>query len=57
MSISSQAARQVVQQYPQARFLLVGDGILREQIEQSLAAAGMADRFTFAGLVPPTQDS
>jgi glycosyltransferase involved in cell wall biosynthesis len=35
------------------RFLFVGDGILREQLQQQIAAAGLADYFQFTGLVPP----
>lgn len=49
------AAQQVTAQWPQARFLLVGDGILREQLEQRIARAGLRDHFQFTGLVPPTQ--
>ncbi len=35
------------------RFLFVGDGIFRERLMREVAAAGMADRFQFIGLVPP----
>lgn len=38
---------------PKARFLLVGDGPLRQRFEQRLRVLGLADRFVFAGLVPP----
>jgi glycosyltransferase involved in cell wall biosynthesis len=37
------------------KFLLVGDGILRPQIETQIAAAGLAERFRFTGLVPPAR--
>lgn len=47
------AAPQVVEACPQARFLLVGDGILRTSLEQQIAAAGLTGRFHFTGLVPP----
>ena len=47
------AARQVVDNAPEARFLFVGDGILRAPLEQSIAAAGLGHYFTFTGLVPP----
>lgn len=47
------AAQLVAARRPAVRFLLVGDGILREQIEQTLETLGVADRFTFTGLVPP----
>jgi glycosyltransferase involved in cell wall biosynthesis len=49
------AARSVVEQCPNVRFLLVGDGTLRRQFEAELTAAGIRDRFVFAGLVPPSQ--
>jgi len=49
------AARDVAARHPQARFLFVGDGILREQYQRQIAQAGIADRFVFTGLVPPRQ--
>jgi len=48
-----QAARQVVDAAPHARFLLVGDGILRDQLQRGIAAAGLADHFQLTGLVAP----
>lgn len=48
-----QAARDVLVRCPRARFLLVGDGILRPGFEAELTAAGIRDRFVFTGLVPP----
>eukprot|EP00913_Durusdinium_trenchii_P028298 g26526.t1 len=50
-----EAAKAVADRCPQARFLFVGDGILREQFESDIAGAGMTDRFVFTGLVPPAQ--
>ena len=47
------AARQITRDYPQARFLFVGDGILRQELEQSVVAAGLAEVVQFVGLVPP----
>lgn len=47
------AAPEIVRRSPRVKFLLVGDGVLREQVEQEAAAAGIADRLVFAGLVPP----
>jgi glycosyltransferase involved in cell wall biosynthesis len=47
------AARQLCRRYPQLRFLLVGDGILRRSLERQIAAAELADRFQFVGLVLP----
>ncbi len=47
------AAGAVAAKVPNVRFLLVGDGILRAEFEQKIAAAGLAEHFVFAGLVPP----
>jgi glycosyltransferase involved in cell wall biosynthesis len=47
------AAAEVVEKCPQVRFLLVGDGILREPIQQQIRAAGLESHFRFTGLVPP----
>jgi glycosyltransferase involved in cell wall biosynthesis len=49
------AASQVVRACPQVRFLLIGDGILREQLQRQIDAAGLHDHFFFAGLVPPDE--
>lgn len=49
------AAKAVAEKFPQVRFLLVGDGILRPQVEAQLLQLGLRDRFVFAGLVPPGQ--
>jgi glycosyltransferase involved in cell wall biosynthesis len=48
-----EAAGQVVAQNPQVRFLLVGDGLLRRQLQRQIAAAGLDPYFQFTGLVPP----
>jgi glycosyltransferase involved in cell wall biosynthesis len=48
-----QAARDVVARHPQARFLFVGDGILRADLEQQVAAGGLNAHVRFVGLVPP----
>ena len=49
------AARQVVDRYPNVRFLLVGDGILREPLQQQIASLNLTDHFLFSGLVPPAR--
>jgi len=49
------AARAVVDANPQVRFVLVGDGILRERLENDINTAGLRDHFHFTGLVPPTR--
>lgn len=48
-----EAAAEVVRQNPNSRFLLVGDGILRGQLEQRIAQLGLSRYFVFTGLVPP----
>jgi glycosyltransferase involved in cell wall biosynthesis len=50
-----QAAPRIVEACPGARFLLVGNGILREQLEQQATEAGIRDRLVFTGLVPPEE--
>lgn len=49
------AAPAIIQQFPETRFLLVGDGILRKHLETRIAQAGLTKNFVFAGLVPPEQ--
>ncbi|GAB4137100.1 MAG: glycosyltransferase family 4 protein [Planctomycetaceae bacterium] len=52
-----EAAKSVAAQCPRAKFLFVGDGILREQFTAEIKQAGLADRFVFTGLVPPEKVS
>ena len=47
------AAEKVVARHPQARFLFIGDGLLRESLERRIHDAGLAANFQFTGLVPP----
>jgi glycosyltransferase involved in cell wall biosynthesis len=49
------AAPAVANAIPDARFLLVGDGILREHYQQRINELGLASRFRFTGLVSPEQ--
>lgn len=44
-----EAARLVLNERPHARFFAVGEGPLREPLEQQARALGLADRFIFAG--------
>ncbi len=48
-----EAAERVVTQHNHVRFLLVGDGILRERRERQIREAGLSDYFHFTGLVQP----
>jgi glycosyltransferase involved in cell wall biosynthesis len=47
------AAADFVQANDNVRFLLVGDGVLRDELQTRLNEAGLAAYFQFAGLVPP----
>lgn len=49
------AAQRVIEKNPRVRFLLVGDGILREALTESIEAKGLGKYFLFTGLVPPNQ--
>ncbi len=49
------AAQEVVAKLPQAKFLFVGDGILRSELEEKIAKLGLTKHFVFTGLVPPQQ--
>jgi glycosyltransferase involved in cell wall biosynthesis len=44
-----EAARQVIDQRPAAKFYLFGEGPLREPLEQQARALGLGDRFVFGG--------
>ncbi len=43
------AARLVLNDRPRARFFIVGEGPLRQPLEEQARALGISDRFTFAG--------
>jgi len=47
------AAPAILGRCPRAKFLFLGDGILREALQARANALGVRDRFVFAGLVPP----
>jgi glycosyltransferase involved in cell wall biosynthesis len=47
------AAARIAEREPRARFLLVGDGPLRETIEAEISQRGLRDRFVLTGRVPP----
>lgn len=48
------AAVDVARECPQVRFLLVGDGVLREPLTQRIESLGLTEHFVFTGLVPPS---
>jgi glycosyltransferase involved in cell wall biosynthesis len=43
----------IIPQIPHARLLLVGDGLLRGELENQVNALGLSGKVIFAGLVPP----
>jgi glycosyltransferase involved in cell wall biosynthesis len=47
------AAPEIVRRHPNVRFVLVGDGMLRETFARQIAELGLTERFHFTGLVPP----
>ncbi len=47
------AAERAVIQNPQLRFLFVGDGLLKDELQQRITRAGLTPYFVFTGLVPP----
>ncbi len=49
------AAARAVKTCPNLRFLFVGDGILRESLEEMIYEAGLEGQVVFTGLVPPSQ--
>lgn len=48
-----EAADSLIERNPQVRFLLVGDGLLRADMEQTLRRRKLREHFVFTGLVPP----
>ncbi len=49
------AARGAVAENPALRFLLVGDGVLRDRLARQIVEAGLSEHFQFTGLVPPEE--
>jgi glycosyltransferase involved in cell wall biosynthesis len=49
------AFAKILPECPNAHLLLVGDGILRPQMEREVRERGWTDKVTFTGLVPPEE--
>lgn len=49
------AAAAVADQYPNVRFLLVGDGLLRDTLVERITNIGLRENFVLTGLVPPAE--
>lgn len=50
-----ESARSVVCRNPHVRFLLVGDGVLRDKLWKKIARSGLMGHFIFTGLLPPEE--
>jgi glycosyltransferase involved in cell wall biosynthesis len=50
-----EAAPRIVAAVPNVKFLLVGDGIYREQFERRVTEINLRGYFVFAGLIPPSE--
>lgn len=50
-----EAAPEVLKRHPQTKFLLVGDGLLRQKLQRRAREKGLERNFIFAGLVPPAE--
>ena len=49
------AAHAILQTHPHARFVMLGDGHLKELLRTHAARLGIATHFAFAGWVPHEQ--
>jgi len=47
------AAPAILRTCPHAKFLIIGDGVLRPELEAQARAAGVSSAFVFTGLLPP----
>lgn len=47
------AASAVIRACPLVRFLFVGDGLLKQDLQNQIESAGLTEFFQFSGLVPP----
>ncbi len=48
-----EAAPLIVKEFPDVRFLLIGDGILKDELMAQAERLGVLSNFIFAGLIPP----
>jgi glycosyltransferase involved in cell wall biosynthesis len=46
------SAKEVISKFPNAKFLFIGDGILKDELKKQALRLGIEDRIIFAGLVP-----
>ena len=50
-----EAFSKIVKEFPDARLLLVGDGILKNKLKEYAKEKGIYNKVIFAGLVPPSE--
>jgi glycosyltransferase involved in cell wall biosynthesis len=50
-----EAASSIVREFPDTKFLLVGDGVLKEGLQQRVHHLGLSKNFIFTGLVRPEE--
>jgi glycosyltransferase involved in cell wall biosynthesis len=50
-----ESAKTLSNQFPNVIWLFVGDGILSDMYKQQVRQLGLADRFRFTGLLPPSE--
>ena len=50
------AMKSVVERFPRARLVIVGDGPLRAELERTAARAGVEENVTFAGYLPTREE-
>lgn len=48
-------APELCARFPQAKFVFIGDGILKDDFKSQISKLKLDDRFVFTGLVPPTR--
>lgn len=48
-----QAAKRLIDKNPKVHILLIGDGLLRSEIENEIKTLGIDKNFHFSGLIPP----
>jgi glycosyltransferase involved in cell wall biosynthesis len=49
------AAAQIADKHSDVKFLIVGNGLLREKLEKQIKELGLTENFIFAGLIPPSE--
>lgn len=48
------AALEIIKEYPQTRFMLIGDGPERQNLEKMAAQSGLKEKFVFPGFIQDT---